>query len=161
MTHRIVLIACFFCSTVAGAVAATNGPVSLDFAPLGVERASDAVADMAPADVSFGQYPMSVTGIENAIHRYDGTSRLDDGPIAYAVVAIRDWERRYPRDPWIPRVLFAMQRVYEHAGTSEGHAYAERIATWLETDYPTTEYADRSRAEFGRPAADPKAGAKD
>jgi hypothetical protein len=161
MTHRIVLIACFFCSTFAGALAETNGPVSLDFAPLGVEHTSDAVADMAPADVSFGQYPMSVTGIQNAIHRYDGTSRLDDGPIAYAIVAIRDWERRYPRDPWIARELLAMQRVYEHARTDEGHAYAEHVATWLESDYPTTEYAEHSRAEFGRRASDPKAGAKE
>jgi hypothetical protein len=160
MTHRIVLIVCFFCSTIGTGFAATNGPVELDFAPFGAEHPSDAIADCAPADVSFGQYPMSVTGIENAIHRYDGTARLDDGPIAYAIVAIRDWERRYPRDPWIPRELFAMQRVYEHARTDEGRAYAERVATWVETDYPTTGFAERSRADLGRSFSEPEAGAK-
>lgn len=128
-------MACFVCCT-AGAFAHTAGPVALDFSPLGGHAAEK--AGLAPADISFGVYPMSVIGIENAIRRYDGTSRLDDGPIAYAVLAIRDWETRFPHDPGIARSLLYLQRAYEHAGTAEGLEYARRTATWLQTDYPAT-----------------------
>jgi hypothetical protein len=150
MVRRCILTACFVCSTLTAGVAASNGPVTLDFDPFGAAHVANAPLQLAPADISFGQYPMSVTGIENAIHRYDGTTHLDDGPIAYAIVAIRDWETRFPRDPWIPRDLLYMQRVYEHARTEEGRAYAEHVAAWLEADYPQTEFARQSRMEFAK-----------
>ena len=111
---------------------------------------ASASSRLAPIDTSFGHYPLSVTGILNAIRRYDGTTRLDDGPIAYAIVAIRDWETRFPRDPWIPRELLYMQRVYEHARTGEGLGYAQRVAAWVQTDYPATEYARLSRIELAK-----------
>ena len=69
----------------------------LDFTPFGMAHAVNASMQLAPADRLFGRYQMSVVGIGNAISRYDGTTRLDDGPIAYAIVAIRDWEKCFPR----------------------------------------------------------------
>jgi hypothetical protein len=117
---------------------------------------------LAPADRLFGRYQMSVVGIGNAISRYDGTTRLDDGPIAYAIVAIRDWEQRFPRDPWIARDLLYMQRVYERSRTGEGVTYAQHVATWLQTDYPATEYAALSGRELVRgeaPAEQPNSDA--
>jgi hypothetical protein len=99
-------------------------------------------------DSSFGAYPMSVFGIASAIHRYDGTKRLDDGPIAYAIVAIRDWEHRYPNDPWIARELLAMQRLYEHAHTERGKACERAVAVWLEHDYPASIFASSSRNDL-------------
>ena len=160
MAYRSVLTACFVCSAFGAALAATSGPVTLDFTPFGVAHVASASARLAPIDTSFGHYPLSVTGIHNAIRRYDGTTRLDDGPIAYAIVAIRDWETRFPRDPWIPRELLYIQRVYEHAHTDEGLGYAQRVAAWLETDYPATEYAGLSRTELAKfepPGEPPKA----
>lgn len=142
------LTALFVCS-VGIAVAAPSGPVALDFTPFGPEHAAKAEDRLAPADESFGEYPMSVMGIENAIRHYDGNGRLDDGPIAYALVAIRDWERRFPRDPWIARELLGLEHAYQHARTSEGFAYAWRVARWLQTDYPQTEAAAHSGHEFG------------
>jgi hypothetical protein len=141
MTHRGFVVACFFCSNLGAAAAATTGPVALDFTPFGAAHAAKASAQLAPADASFGPYDMTVLGIESAIRRCDGTTRLDDGPVAYALVAIRDWEARFPRDPWIPRELFYMQRLYQHAHTGEGFAYARRLAAWLQTDYPSTDFA--------------------
>jgi hypothetical protein len=98
-------------SVTAGALAQEHldVPIALDFTPVGTPVASH--GPEAPADVSFGIYPLSVFGIENAIKRADaraddyasGVERYDVGPIAYSVVAIRDWERRYPSDPWIPK----------------------------------------------------------
>ena len=127
-------------------VADTIGPVTLDFTPLGAPATVGGAS--APMDMTFGIYPMSVFRIAQAIHRYDGTKRLDDGPIAYAIVAIRDWERRYPNDPWIPRELLAMQHVYKHARTSEGERYAHEIAKWLQADYAATKFAHESRSEI-------------
>jgi hypothetical protein len=150
MMRRGVLVACFVCSTFGAAIGAANGPVTLDFTPLGGVHAANATTALAPADVSFGQYPMSVTGIQNAIHRYDGTSQLDDGPIAYAIVAIRDWESKYPRDPWIARDLLYFQRLYQHAHTDEGIAYARHVAKWLQSDYPGTEFATLSGRELAK-----------
>jgi hypothetical protein len=150
------LIACFVCSAFGAAVAATNGPVTLDFTPFGSAHAANAAMQLAPADRLFGRYQMSVIGIANAISHYDGTTRLDDGPIAYAIVAIRDWEKRFPRDPWIARDLFYMQRVYERAHTGEGFAYAQHVATWVQTDYPRTEYATLSGGELVKSETSPE-----
>ena len=156
MAHRGILVACFVCSTFGAASAATNGPVTLDFTPFGAAHVANASTQLAPADRLFGRYQMSVVGIGNAISRYDGTTRLDDGPIAYAVVAIRDWEKRFPRDPWIPRDLLYMQRVYERSHTGEGLTYAQHVAAWLQTDYPATEYAALSGRELVEVAAPPE-----
>ena len=150
MVFRGILIACFVCSAFGAALSETSGPVTLDFTPFGVAHVASASSRLAPIDTSFGHYPLSVTGILNAIRRYDGTTRLDDGPIAYAIVAIRDWETRFPRDPWITRELLYMQRVYEHARTGEGLGYAQRVAAWVQTDYPATEYARLSRIELAK-----------
>jgi hypothetical protein len=146
MAIRIAFIACFVCCT-AIASAHTAGPVSLDFSPLGAAH-SESTAGLAPADISFGVYPMSVIGIENTIRRYDGTTHLDDGPIAYAVLAIRAWEERFPHDPGIPRALLYLQRAYEHADTEEGAGYAQHVAAWLQVDYPATAAAQASRTEL-------------
>ena len=139
-----VVLGVTFCT--APAFARATGPVTLDFTPLGAPATVGGAS--APMDMTFGIYPMSVFRIAQAIHRYDGTKRLDDGPIAYAIVAIRDWERRYPNDPWIPRELLAMQRVYEHAHTAEGTAYERSVATWLENDYPSSAFAGSSRRDL-------------
>ncbi len=122
-------------------------PIALDFTPLGSQVA--ARGPEAPADMSFGIYPLSVFGIENAIKRADaraddyanGVERFDVGPIAYSVVAIRDWERRYPSDPWIPKELLGLCRFYVHVGTSDARDAATHAADWLRHDYPSSAYA--------------------
>jgi len=157
MTRLSVLVACFTCCTFGASIAATDETVALDFTPLGAAaHSASASTQLAPADESFGKYQMSVIGIENAIHRNDGTTRLNDGPIAYAVDALRDLESRFPQDPAIARDLFGLQRVYEHARTYEGFGYAQRIAKWLRTDYPETKYATWSGWDLARIGAPPQ-----
>jgi len=122
-------------------------PIALDFTPLATQIPSH--GPEAPADVSFGIYPLSVFGIENAIKRADaraddyanGVERFDVGPIAYSVVAIHDWERRYPNDPWIPKELLGLCRFYVHVGTSDAREAATHAADWLRHDYPSSAYA--------------------
>jgi len=131
----------------AGAQERVDVPIALDFTPLGSQV--NPHGPEAPADVSFGVYPLSVFGIENAIKRADaraddyanGVERFDVGPIAYSVVAIRDWERRYPSDPWIPKELLGLCRFYVHVGTSDARDAATHAADWLRHDYPSSAYA--------------------
>ena len=135
------------CFGVATADERVDVPVALDFTPLGQTAVSGTHA--APADVNFGTYPLSVLGIENVIRHADarvdayahGAERWNVGPIAYTVVAIRDWERRYPGDPWIAKDLLSLYRFYAHVGTAESRDVAARAMTWLEHDYPNSEYA--------------------
>jgi hypothetical protein len=134
-------------TTGAGAQEHLDVPIALDFTPLGTHVATH--GPEAPADMSFGIYPLSVFGIENAIKRADaradeyasGVERFDVGPIAYSVVAIHDWERRYPSDPWIPKELLGLCRFYVHVGTSDARDAATHAANWLRHDYPSSAYA--------------------
>jgi hypothetical protein len=146
MPFRPVLLLAWLLAATISAAAHEDGPVALDFTPLGT--AAEVTGASAPMDVSFGIYPMSILGIESAIHRYDGTRSLDDGPIAYAIPAIRDWEHRFPHDPWIARELLSMERVYAHARTDEGDRYARAVAVWLERDYPHSHYTTLCRRDF-------------
>jgi hypothetical protein len=136
------------CLWLAGAAA--EAQVHLEFAPLGTPVAK-ARPGAAPMDESFGHYPMSVFGIANAIARADkalaggDAPTLTDGPIAYAVDSLRDWERHYPKDPWIAQDLFALERFYVHAGTGESRECAERVSAWIAADYPHSPFAERAR----------------
>jgi hypothetical protein len=150
MSHRLRAgaIALTCCLWLAGAVA--EAQVHLEFTPLGAAVAK-ARTGAAPMDESFGHYPMSVFGIANAIARADkalaagAAPTLTDGPIAYAVDSLRDWERRYPNDPWIAQDLFALERFYVHAGTDESRQCAERVSAWIAADYPHSPFAERAR----------------
>lgn len=108
----------------------------------GTASAAQRFSDLAPADEYFGRMRMSILGIANTIR--DAGAHLDrgadpasviDGSLSFAEDAIRDWQRHYPRDPWIPRDLAALRSVYERARTPRGAACAQRVALWLERDY--------------------------
>ncbi len=95
-------------------------------------------SDLAPADEYFGRMKMSILGISNTIK--DAGLHLDQGADSMAVIdglaltedAIRDWQRRYPRDPWITRSLNALRAVYAKVPTERGAACARRVAIWLD-----------------------------
>ncbi|HTX03727.1 MAG TPA: hypothetical protein VMD07_08595 [Candidatus Acidoferrales bacterium] len=98
-------------------------------------------SDLAPADEYFGHMKMSILGISNTIK--DAGLHLDQGADAMAVIdslaftedAIHDWERHYPRDPWIARSLSALRSVYAKIPTERGAACARRVALWLDHDF--------------------------
>jgi hypothetical protein len=163
---RAFVIASVFAVLSYGATARdgdAESAVTLDFTPLGVHAVSSSGASAAPADVNFGTFPLSVLGIENTIRNAEtrvpdyasGVARIDDGPIAYAVVAIRSWEKQYPGDPWIAKDLLALARFYAHVGTDRARSCAAGAAAWLAHDYPATAYANGARtllAQLGEPA---------
>jgi hypothetical protein len=163
-----VIASLFSFSCIAGMSSAVSaeGAVTLDFSPIGAHESSSARTSAAPADVNFGSYPLSVLGIDNAIRdansRVDdytrGERRCDDGPIAYSVIAIRDWEKRYPNDPWIAKDLLALAKFYARVGTRDSRSDERGVAEWLVHDYPSTAYASNANALIASLGASPARG---
>jgi len=78
--------------------------------------------EAAPADEYFGPYRQSVLEIRNRLNDYDmrdDSAMLDPSVPQYLdhlSVAILDWQRKYPRDPWLPRTFGHLLREYWRAG---------------------------------------------
>ena len=122
------------------------------FAPA---MAQDSLRGLAPADEYFGRYNLSVLGIANTIR--DADARLDgggdvhamlSGPLSFVSDAIKDWEQKYPRDPWIAKDLLALEAVYLHVPTDDGFRLASQTEAWLIADYPDTDYAAQGRSQL-------------
>jgi len=97
---------------------------------------------LAPGDEYFGTMKLSVIGIRNTLHddglRYDFNH--DIGPQTYAhtrltELAVRDWEKKYPRDDQLPRAVFYLQRLYTKVLTADSRARAHVVALWLFSDF--------------------------
>ena len=79
---------------------------------------ADVNPNAAPADEYFGPYQQSVLEIRNRLNDYDqlaGSTMLDPsvgGYLDHLQLAIRDWQHRYPRDPWLPPMLAHLMREY-------------------------------------------------
>ena len=133
MHVRSALICAFFLLTSAAASAAPN------------------LGDLAPADEYFGHLKMSILGITNAIR--DAAVRLDRGENPEIVVsrltgtedAIRDWERHFPRDPWIPKSLATLRHLYERVSTPRGLEAQQRVGGWLDRDFPLAPAAEAAK----------------
>lgn len=100
----------------------------------------------APADEYFGRFKESILGIRNHLNDFErkrdvelvrdnavrGIDNVED--------AIEDWQAHYPRDPWLPRFLNRVVRLYARC-----HDLANRNATralsLLHRDYAASTYA--------------------
>ncbi len=112
-------------------------------------------ARVAPADEYFGRLKMSILGIANVIkdqtRNYDVRPDLlqsELGAVRFAVDAIRDWERKYPQDPWIAKNLFALERFYNQIPTDECREKARQTMVWLVHDFPNTWYGRTGKREL-------------
>jgi len=117
--------------------------------------AQDSLQGLAPADEYFGRFNLSVLGIANTIR--DAGARMDSGgdaramlsgPLSFVTDAMKDWEQKYPTDPWIAKDLFALEVVYLRVPTDEGFRLATQTEAWLIADYPDSEYAGKGRSEL-------------
>ena len=133
--------------------------VSLIVATFAYADRSVAVAEtktkIAPADEYFGRLKMSILGIANTIK--DQSVMFDRRPeemesemskVSFAVDAIRDWEHKYPRDPWIAKSLFFLERFYNRIPTDAGRAQAKATMAWLVRDFPETWYGKTGKREL-------------
>ena len=123
---------------------------------------------IAPADEYFGKLKMSILGIANTIK--DQGLKYERQPeqlanvmnsINFAIDAIHDWEHKYPKDPWVAKSLFALERFYEKIDSEEGRAHAKSTMIWLVHDFPDTSYGRTGKKELaeGKVGAPPAAAA--
>ena len=112
---------------------------------------------VAPADEYFGRLKMSILGIRNQLHdldlrlQYDPTKSEDVlGAAAFVEDALRDWEHKYPADPWLAKSIYQLSALYSHVHTDHGQQNAARVVRWLLTRYARTPYASQARGEMAR-----------
>jgi hypothetical protein len=129
--------------------------IAVFFATLAPAMAQDSLRGLAPADEYFGRYNLSVLGIANTIR--DADTRLNSGgdphamlsgPLSFVTDAMKDWEQKYPTDPWIAKDLLALEGVYLHVPTDEGFRLASQTEAWLIADYANTDYAAQGRSQL-------------
>jgi hypothetical protein len=110
----------------------------------------------APGDEYFGPLKISYLGIDNTAHDVaieSGAYTTDSGLIArirFADLALRDWERKYPRDPELPRSYFlmihALLKIYTQPAQQEAWRYMQHVIH----AFPGTYFAKLLRADASR-----------
>jgi hypothetical protein len=110
------------------------------------------MANLAPADRYFGRLKMSILGIRNQLkdlsyrietnpedaeHVYDKAVLVED--------ALHDWQRQFPRDPWIPKYGYALAQIYGKVATDDARVRRNDTLDWLVATYPASEYAQLPR----------------
>jgi hypothetical protein len=130
-----------------------SGPVAAALTPPAEKRVT--ASSLAPADEYFGTARMSVLEIANRLRdlasAYDVRARSASSTLAAAqltVDALRDWERRYPADRWLPRSLFALERVYARLPAAEARNRLWQTDHWLVQAYPASPEAAFCRREI-------------
>jgi hypothetical protein len=113
------------------------------------------VVRVAPADEYFGRLKMSILGIRNQLHdlamraQYQPEKTADImGPAGFVEDSIRDWEHKYPADPWLPRNVFLLERLYSQIHTNDGQRSTARTLHWLLARYPHTWYGKEAKTEL-------------
>ena len=113
---------------------------------------ADATANLAPADRYFGRLKMSILGVRNQLkdlaaradahpedaeHIYDKAVLVED--------ALHDWQRHFPRDPWIPRYAYTLAQLYAKLDMDDARVRKNDTLDWLIATYPESEYAQLPR----------------
>jgi cyanate lyase len=112
----------------------------------------------APADEYFGRLKMSILGVRNVInvadYRADGATDNGARDLCHKLMltedALRDWQAKYPDDPWIPKFGYALVKVYEKIdaalhkeSSNDASVHAIDLAGWLDRSYPDSEFAPK------------------
>jgi hypothetical protein len=110
------------------------------------ERAHRGLMEIsAPADEYFGRLKMSFLGINNTLHDAGITAGEHTtnpsvvAKVALAEDALKDWEKRYPRDPQLGRSYYLAisveKKIWVQANQQQAWAYMNRIATVFPNTY--------------------------
>lgn len=110
---------------------------------------------VAPADEYFGKLKMSILGIRNTIK--DVGLNLDVDPNRAASLmnkalltedAMHDWQKKYPQDTWLPKTVFALERMYAKINSDDGRKRSIATMNWLVRDFPRTEFGKLGKREL-------------
>lgn len=111
----------------------------------------------APADEYFGRLKLSILGIRNTIK--DLGLKCDNDPahgpgimgsVALTEDAIHDWEHKYPKDSWIPKTIFALERLYAKVDDDGARDHAKKTMAWLVHDFPRNNWAVVGQRELAQ-----------
>ncbi|GAC1390605.1 MAG: hypothetical protein NVSMB31_07690 [Vulcanimicrobiaceae bacterium] len=109
----------------------------------------------APADEYFGHLKMSILGIRNQLVRLtrqveqnpsEGDSTT--GPASLTEESIKEWEQKYPSDPWLAKTVYMLVHMYAKIPSAAGHSSALRALGWLISKYPNSEFASQAMEEM-------------
>ncbi len=111
---------------------------------------------VAPADEYFGRLKMSILGIRNELRNLD--QRLTYSPdkgadilgaAAFVENAIRDWQAKYPADPWLARSVYQLTHLYARIQTADAHVKAVNALHWLVSRYRSSPFCTIAQTEVG------------
>jgi hypothetical protein len=159
MTRLIVALSLVAATTTAASVAVPASAAQRTHLRRDVHR-HVAACKVAPADEYFGRMKMSILGIRNTIKDQglkidaDPTKEPDTrGAIALTEDAVRDWQRKYPCDSWLPTTLYALEHFYAKIHTEDGVRHVHATYAWLRHAYPHAKVvADGGREDAGATA---------
>lgn len=118
----------------------------------------------APADEYFGRLKMSILGIRNQLNRL--TAQVDADPLnsqsargscELTEESIKEWEQKYPSDPWLAKTVYMLVHLYAKMPAETGHTQALRVLSWLLAKYPGSEFTETALAEVRPASEDPAA----
>jgi hypothetical protein len=99
----------------------------------------------APADEYFGRLKLSFLGINNTLHDAGitaGDHTTDPSVVAKVALAedaLKDWDKRYPRDPQLGRSYYLAiaveKKIWVQANQQQAWAYMNRIADVFPNTY--------------------------
>ncbi|MBV8643428.1 MAG: hypothetical protein JO225_05875, partial [Candidatus Eremiobacteraeota bacterium] len=70
-------------------------------------------------------------------HIYDKAVLVED--------ALHDWQRHFPRDPWIPKYTYSLAQLYGKLDMEDARVRKNDTLDWLIATYPESEYAQLPR----------------
>jgi len=112
---------------------------------------------VAPADEYFGKLKLSVLGIRNTIKDVGANLDIDQtrwtelaSKAAFAEDAMHDWEKKYPQDTWLAKMVFALERMYAKLDSDDGRKRSIAAMKWLVHDFSKSWYGKTGRKELAQ-----------
>jgi hypothetical protein len=118
------------------------------------QQKASQMKNSAPADEYFGRMKLSYLGINNtfrdeAAQAGDHTTRdAVINKVGFAEEALRAWQKKYPKDPQLPRSIFLGSRVYLKIWTTPGQQLAASDLIELRDKYATTYFGKQAKLEL-------------
>lgn len=125
-----------------------------------IPQAGHSATKPAPADEYFGRLKMSILGMRNSLVKLTRQAEGDPtsaesvlGPASMTEESIREWEVKYPSDPWLAKTVYMLAHLYSRVPTDVGREGAVRAVNWLVEKYPDSEFTNTALEEIHAPAS--------
>ena len=148
------------CALSGSAVAGQSHPAKPAVHAKAVAHAAPKIK-VAPADEYFGHLKMSILGIRNTLK--DLAMKADYNPAnpeqifgsaGFAEEALREWEHKYPGDPWLAKTVAGLVHMYSRVPTTQGRAKMHAAFAWLSGRYGSSKKELVAQAKAEVDAAD-------